>query len=324
MARFLILGDIHLSDRPPSSCTDTYLDDLFDLLAYAAQIEKQYSCDATVSAGDVFHYKQPSRTSHKTMLRMIDAVRAFTKFIIVPGNHDMLNDRLDSITETQPLGVLAHAGAELLVGWQRDNLPLYGVPWQQHWTEETIGVALASYHAERFGRALVVTHAPIYPPGQELEFEYYPTRDEPERKGWSSLLQDEGWLYYGHIHEPHGIYSVGGVTYANQGALSRGSLHEYNLTREIQFTIWDEDRGIFAPVPVPHKPASEVFRLVEAQEIKDNTRSLADFLAGIGSATIEITSTESVIEHIRTLGLDESVVRLAVELLQQQGALTGR
>lgn len=312
MSRVLILGDIHLSDRPPSSCTDTYLDDLFDMLDYAVECEKKFDCDATVSAGDVFHHKQPGRTSYRTMLRMIDVVRRFKRFYIVPGNHDMLNDRVDSISESQPLGVLLNAGAKLLVGWATsDPLPIYGIPWQQEWSDEAITLALEDWDSS----GLIVTHAPIYPPGQELEFEYYPTRDEPDRKGLASLIS-QGYLYYGHIHEPHGIYKVGDVTFCNHGALSRGSLHEYNLTREVAFTIWDSEHG-FIKVPVPHKPASEIFRLTEAQEVKDHSAALDAFLESISSTQIEVTSIESVMQQINMMtDLDPAVKELAVKLLQ--------
>ena len=70
-----------------------------------------------------------------------------------------------------------------------------------------------------------------------------------------------GSVFYGHVHEPHGVYEAGGVTFCNNGALSRGSLHEYNLTRQVGCTLWDSETGEFEFVPLDAKPASEVFRL---------------------------------------------------------------
>src|SRR5512139_4161491 len=115
--RVLVVGDIHISDRPPSSCTASYLDDIFDMLRYVAQLERDLDADAVVWARDIFHYKQPSRTSHRTILRTIDVVRQYRNLLLVVGNHDILNDRVESVRETQPFGVLLEAGANLLDGW---------------------------------------------------------------------------------------------------------------------------------------------------------------------------------------------------------------
>lgn len=305
--KILVMGDIHLSDRPPSSCTDTYLDDLFDLLAQTVQKAYDQKADAVVWAGDVFHLKQPSRTTHRTVQRAIEIVQAYpVPLYIVPGNHDVVMDRMASL-EGQPLGVLFKAGAKLLQGWA-DDLPLYGVPWLQFWDDETVSEALREF-SEQESPGLVVTHAPLYPPGFELPYENYPTSK------WAEAMDGKGFCYYGHVHEAHGIYDVGGVTFCNHGALSRGSLHEHNLKREISVTLWTA-KG-FERIPLDYKPAEEVFRLVEAEESKEAQVKLDDFLASVGQAKIEITSVEAVLDYIRQLGLGDALVSTVEELLAE-------
>lgn len=321
MTRLLCVGDIHLSDRPPSSCTDTYLDDLFDLLEQTVDLETKLECDATVWAGDVFHHKQPSRTSHRTVMRLIDLAKSYQRLMIVPGNHDMLNDRVDSVDESQPLGVLARAlgpGSMLSdIGWVED-LPLFSIPWQQDWTLSRLGQIMVSWRQHPLvdrQRSLVVTHASIFPPGLEpAVFEFLPTRDSEEGEGWASL-QEAGFVYYGHIHDTHGTFQVGGVTFCNQGAISRGSLHESDLTREVAVTVWDSDSG-FTRVPLNYKPASEVFRLAEIQEVKDSSVALDEFLGMVGRTQLSVASVESVVVHIREMNLDPDVEKLAVTLLE--------
>jgi DNA repair exonuclease SbcCD nuclease subunit len=68
--RIICVGDIHLADRPLGYNTDTYADDILDMLAYVAKLEKALKADAVVWAGDIFHHKQPSRTSHATVLKL--------------------------------------------------------------------------------------------------------------------------------------------------------------------------------------------------------------------------------------------------------------
>lgn len=331
MTRILLVGDIHAMDRPPASVYDTYMDDLIDMLAWTNTYAADNKISTIVWAGDIFNHKQPSRTSHALVLRMIEIVQDArslgVELLIVVGNHDISNDVLDSVDEKQPLGVLLRSGAKELKGWHA-TLPLFGVPWQQRWLhEDTPEEAFELWRSAGgidegpenalvdLSRSLVVTHAPIYPPVDAAKqlFELVPTSGP---HGLGEAMGHTGYLYYGHIHEDHGIWEDDGVTYANMGALSRGSIHEYNRTREIKVALWTEDG--FEAIPVPHKPASEVFRLAEAEISKTERLSLDKFLLDVGSRTLDISSTESVIEHIRTMEQVEPRVRnTAIEILEE-------
>ncbi len=310
MTKILCVGDIHVMDRAPVNATESYTDDIIEMLKWIADYSAEQEVDAVVWAGDIFHHKQPSRTSHALVLRMIDVVRYYRKLkldlCIVTGNHDISNDVLASVHEKQPLGVLFKAGARELDGWH-PTLPLFGVPWQQNWTtsDDAAEEAFEDWR-ERSGvggmghtpleQSLAVTHAPIYPPGEAEKqlFELVPTQGE---HGLSSAMNNRGCLYFGHIHEDHGIFEVEGVTYANMGAISRGSLTEYNIERSIKVAMWEG--GTFTEVVVPHKPASEVLRIAEVMEERSERISLDTFLAEVGNSTLDISSTSSVIDHIR-------------------------
>jgi len=319
--RFLLVPDVHLADRPPSSCTESYTDDLFALLAEAATFAVH--CEAVIFAGDLFHIKAPSRTSHKLVMRTIAALREFgIPVYVVPGNHDLAHDQIESLHISQPLGVIIASGAaQLLDGWMYKDyadvsevLPVYGVPWLQHWTDEAVSEALAGYR-KAGSPALVVTHAPLYPPGQELKWEHYPAQNFAD-------VMVQGSCFYGHVHEPHGVYQVlnsagtAAPEFCNNGALSRGSLHEYNLERQVGVTIWDSETSNFEFVPLHARPASEVFRLTEVREVQAAEGRLDEFLAGISTAQLEVVSTESVLEHLKSQdGWTEADQALAEELL---------
>lgn len=320
----ICVGDIHISDRPPSSCTDGYTEDILNMLSYVARLEKAIGAEAVVWAGDIFHHKQPSRTSHATVLKVMKVAQEYENLWIVTGNHDIQSDRLDSL-EKQPLGVLYESGvAKELSGWH-PTLPICGVPWQQRWLAP--GTPLEAFRTFRQdaplhtrekwapGQVLAVTHAPIYPPSvaDNVLFELVPLSGD---EGISRAMGNEGYLYYGHIHEPHYKFEVEGVTYANMGAISRGSLHEYNLARKIQVTIWTPEHG-FHPIDIPHKPASEIFKLAEAQEKKAEKMSLDSFLSEVGSATLDISSTGSIIDHVRRMDIEELVKDKSIKLLEE-------
>jgi DNA repair exonuclease SbcCD nuclease subunit len=328
-----LIADIHLSDRPPSSCTESYTDDLFNLLQQARELCLERGAPM-VWAGDTFHSKAPSRVSHRLVHRVCEFISTCTPHfpvLILAGNHDMAQDRLESVRESQPLGMLYRAGAQELNGWG-SPFKVFGVPWLQGYgsyreqgrdldpgqplldIEYRLADALAPYREAKIREPyLVVAHAPLYPPGRELPYEYFPA----ER--WAEAMGGGGNCYYGHIHEPHGVFEAGGVIFANFGALSRGSLHEYNLTRQVGVTFWDDQTGAFEFVSLDAKPASEVFRLQEKQQVTDMQGRLDEFLESAGSARLEILNVESVIAHVRSLGLGKDVEDLVEELLAEAG-----
>ena len=333
MTSLCLISDIHLSDKPPASCTESYTDDLFDLLEQARELCIERG-SPMVWAGDTFHCKAPSRVSYSLVHRTCEFIKSCIPHfpvLILAGNHDMSNDRLESVSTKQPLGMLYRAGATELNGWG-SPFKVFGVPWLQGyglWDEELVkvmarsaplplqpGIDTAVAEALRLYREvnirepyLVVTHAPLYPPGENLPYEWFPGMR------WSEHMGYGGNVFYGHVHEPHRMFQHGGVTFCNNGALSRGSLHEYNLTRQVGVTFWDQDTGAFEFVPLDAKPAGEVFRLQEKQQATDMQGRLDEFLQSAGDARLEILNTGSVIAHVKSLGLGKDVEDLVEELL---------
>lgn len=327
MTQIIAVGDIHAMDRAPRNATETYMQDIIDMLRWIAEEGARRKVDAVVWAGDIFHHKQPSKTSHALVLRMIEVVRYHEELDVplyaVTGNHDISNDVLQSIPEKQPLGVLYEAGLRELVGWH-ETLPLFGVPWRHDWTtsETAAWEAFEEWRKSASETCLAVTHAPIYPPkeAENIQWELVPTMGE---QGLSRAMNNTGYLYYGHIHEDHGIFNVEGVTYANMGAISRGSLTEYNVSRQIKVALWTEGEsakvpGGFEEIVVPHKPASEVLRVAEVAVEKAEARSLDAFLSEVGSSTLDISSTGTVISHIQNRkDVDTKVRKTAIEILEE-------
>lgn len=244
---------------------------------------------------------------------------------VVPGNHDLLNDRLESLEEGQPLGVLFSAGiVSRAEGYLRQPrglnnfIPVYGVPWQQFWdadhsvADQAVKKALASFVPSDTPQ-LIVTHAPFFPEGNNPAYEHYSV-DKFSRyvnpSGKSNVQ-----IIYGHIHDYHGEYIVNGVRFANYGALSRGSLTESNLTRTVGVTIWDSVTGRFEFIALQAKPAEQVFRVKEIAEVKTTQLKLDEFLRSVGQTTIELTSIEAVLAQIRSMQLGKDIERVVEELL---------
>lgn len=310
MTNYLLLGDIHLADNSPASRKEGYLDEVLGLLWQTVDLAKEHEAVA-VWAGDVFHLKTPGRNSFKMVNEVIDVIKAHPRELyIVPGNHDLTHDRLDSIP-SQPLGMLYQAGAVNGSGlaMYNDGHTVYGVPWLQRFTDEAVEASLADFRNEYSEEHwLVVTHAPLYPPGKELPYEFYDTHK------WAAAMGNRGSVFYGHVHNPHGVYEVDGVQFCNNGALSRGSLDESNLSRDVVATMWSSVNGQFRNLPLNYKPSAEIFRMEEKTKRAAQVK-LDDFLSSIGQASLEITTSSAVMDHVRSLQLGAAVEALIQDLL---------
>lgn len=307
-----LLGDIHLADRPPSLRTETYTEDILAKLQFAAEEAKRRGADALVSAGDVFHLKTPTRNSHNLVQRTGEVLTSTgLPVFIVPGNHDLSNDRLDSLRR-QPLGTLSKMeGVELLMGGHPD-LPIFGLPYLWDWQGQ-LPSWISRYREYSQGLdTLMVTHAPIFPPGEVPPYEFISADDWAERMG-------TGDCFYGHIHDPHGSYAVptsaGEVQMCNNGAVSRGSLHEATLKRKPHMTFW-HGLGNFEAVEIPHRPVEAVFRLQEKEDIDERVNRVEEFLSSVGETTLDGLSLEEVAHQARARGFSPRTLALIEELVQ--------
>jgi hypothetical protein len=338
--RALIVNDPHLSDRPPSIRTETYAEDILTKLRYTADIAEMGRVDAVVWSGDIFHIKAPTRTSHALVQQVADVIREYHRPVfIVPGNHDVQNDRLESL-DRQPLGVLFKAGAYPLVGEvsvkvRTDTFTvrqsIFGIPWLADWKRD-----LPRYMElwRKSSATLMVAHAPIVPPGVTKPYEVIDAAD------WAAMMQPhKGDVAYGHMHDADGAYEVVNdilewqAVFCNYGAVSRGSLHESSMTRVPTVALYSTERipdaelltldnpleATFRPIVVPYRPADEVFRLADKAIADDKTDRLDEFLESIGRTTLDSVSVEGVIHDLRERGTRKPVLDEVEECFEVTG-----
>jgi DNA repair exonuclease SbcCD nuclease subunit len=323
--KILLINDVHLTNdnNHPSSCTATYTPDMFDLLYQINDLAEELDVAAVVQLGDLFHIKAPSRNSHYLVQRVFQWAKACpVPVYVVPGNHDLANDRLESLNEGQPLGVLFDSGvihsAEGYLSFGDAELPVYGVPWQQFWdAEQSVADRAVKDALNNFVPSdtpqLIVTHAPFFPVGSNPAYEHYSTEK------FSKFVNPDGkasvQVIYGHIHDWHGEYVINGVRYCNYGALSRGSLTESNLTRPVGVTSWDSITGAFEFHALSARPASEVFRVQEIAEVKQAQLKLDEFLQSVGQSSIQFTTVSAVMDAVKKLKLGKDIENVIEELL---------
>jgi hypothetical protein len=158
---------------------------------------------------------------------------------------------------------------------------------------------------------LLVTHAPIFPPGQEPGV-YASISADDWAEYWIGIVA----TYYGHIHDCHGTFMSpnGYMQFCNQGALSRGSLHESTVNRKPAITYWDGSD--FIRIEVPHKAPEEVFLFDEAAKKAANKASAEDFAAALGSTKLGTLTLEDVYARLRAEVSNPEVFRVIEQVLE--------
>lgn len=307
MTRLVVVGDVHLADRPPSIRTETYADDIFAKVEFCVDEANRRQVYGLLFLGDIFHVKAPSRTSHELVQRTARILEASdSPVLIVPGNHDLRQDRLESIP-SQPLGTLALSPRVRLLDGPDSDLPVFGIPYLDSFEEFRSRLAQIP-----LGTALVATHASIFPPGDHPPYPHM-NADELPSGGVP--------VAYGHIHDSHGVYQGCDAWFCNNGAISRGSLHEETLQRKPRITLFDSSMigptGPFMAIQVPHRPIEEVFRLAKHLEQKAQEQRLDAFLESVGEVSLAVLSIEEIVEHARSTDLSPEALGELVAIIEE-------
>lgn len=321
------VGDVHQGDRPPSARTETYTEDINNKLQWIVDFSNDKKVDAIIFNGDIFHIKRADRNSHALVQGVADILgRSNAPVLIVPGNHDLAEDRLESIA-SQPIGTLAlHPNIDLLMG-PHPELPVFGMPYV-----DTEDVAKIEYWAEKYNEAgpdnypLLVTHQSIFPEAEAPIYEYVSAEN-------FAAVFNAPFVAYGHIHsrmKAGAFYEIGGTWFCNNGAISRGSLHEETVYRELAITLYDDSEyqnwnlgpsrrtsppNPFTSIPLPHRPAEEVFRLEEVALLDERRAKVDGFLQSLGGAELTYLTTEGILEKARQTDLPHAAVKELEEII---------
>ena len=323
LMKLLMVGDVHVSDRAPSTRTESYTEDILMKLHEVAEIAKREDVDAVVFVGDIFHSKIPKRTSHTLVKRVMQVFIKMPQVLIVPGNHDYDKANPENIHKA-PLGVVA----------MLPNVTLIGLPNKV--SAKVAGVQIAGFREEmelyQFPVApIVVAHAAIFPaPLVPEAWEAWSAQEVAD-----SYLSLQGGhprvVWYGHIHEPHGVYSVGSygeyekhkyeITFANLGAISRGSMYDsqHDRTPQVGLLTWGTEHFEIEAIDlVSARPAEEVFRITEEGERRQDEADKAGFIDALRVAEVEVMSVEGLIAGLRERSdVDGPVRERAVELIEE-------
>ena len=290
MGRTIITGitDSHWSGNRPASRLDAdWVGTQSKKIDHVFRLSVEHEATAIVHAGDVFHQPKGALISRSVDQWLMGKLReAPCPIFAIPGNHDMLGHRVDSL-KSHPYGCLEKSGIITSVVWP--NYTLVG--------QDPI---------------ILITGKEFHPDGPVAWFEEL--RDQGTIEQWKREISQEfggvsvfvlalchgfwgpenGWIYgdmvtsyceicdtgidvvlVGHDHSCKGVQVVdddGGPKWVIEpGALLRGTIAEKEIGREPKMVVMDfESTGHhqFSLVTVPHEAPEYVFNFENQKKEK--------------------------------------------------------
>lgn len=262
MIKFLFRTDVHVADKNPISWKADYAAEIWSDLEQIGEMARKYGVSAVLDGGDYFHVKASTRNSHALVAKSAEIHSTYPcPICVVPGNHDIAYNNLDSLDQQQPLRVLFSTGVFQRLGETTFDdeegmiVRVVGVPYDPKRTLDDL-LALKKGD-EDWLIAIVHALAAENPPPDVEEF-----FGESVFK-YADLVSENGpdiWCF-GHWHRDQGSVEVGGKYFINPGSVSRGSLIKENLNRTphvvlIELSLTGKTVGM---VPLRVAPAKDVF-----------------------------------------------------------------
>lgn len=219
MSNVIFVGDMHLKGSSPISRCDDYPSVILNKIESLAQVANSFNCNKIVLLGDVFD-------SHTTTLPYLaKVISSFKKLsdaditvYTVVGNHDIKNNRMDSLSSSA-LGILISTGYVKLAP---RRLLLDDVDFHFfHYPDELLKNDSDNY-------SVCVAHR---------YYEFGLSWDSLTRDDIKSLNYDA--MILGHYHVPCDTVTIEDTLLYRPGSLSRSTSESYNKLRTPRVLIFN-------------------------------------------------------------------------------------
>lgn len=305
MTKFLLVGDLHLADRGPASRLDDWVEASFWKLSQIRNLASHppplvSAVDAVIFTGDLFHGPGASHRLLTMFIRWCQSL-AMPVFTVI-GNHDLRNDRQDSIP-AMPLGVLLASNAVRVLGSATfGDVTVTGIPYP-------LAREVGAYEKVRIPvrRSMVVAHGFASLDGGDVW-------GEPAVSFRELATLPHEVIAFGHDHSYGGVEVVGGVHFLRPGAVMRGSIATDDVSRVptvllVEFLdqpLLGEDQVRVTPYPLEAAPADRVFNLEQREQLR---REHAEIERFVGQLTADLLSAGTVRyrERVEAMSLPEEI-----------------
>lgn len=316
--KFIFRTDVHVADKSPASWKADYAAEVWSSLEQIGTLARKYKVHAVLDGGDYFHVKASTRNSHALVAKSAEIQAAYPcPTYVVPGNHDIAYNNLDTLDNQQPLRVLFASQVFQRLGeaqFCEGNMKVrvVGVPYSPLRTLEDLQAVQKK--DEDWLICIVHALAAKKPPPEAVDF-----MGEPIFR-YEDLVAPRGpdLFAFGHWHKDQGAVRIGGKFFVNPGAVSRGALVQENLTRKpqvalIELTPDDVSVGV---IPLQVAPASEVFDIERKERREKEGEVISQFVDKLRQDVMADGSTD-IETNVHGLDFATDVRDLALEYLER-------
>lgn len=327
-----IVGDQHFCDRSPQSRTDDYTQAILGKMRWILTYCREKGIPHVFLLGDMFHFKQPTHTSHWLVQTVIGLFKEFQPDVqawTLVGNHDFTTN-LKGLPR-QPITTVLQSGAVHpmgLTGYPElfecgdFNVEVNGAPYRDGAPEDGSGgtegdpTAYKLMYVDDKSFKVALYHATLLPDGDRFFGRYV-------NFGQAAPYIGAHFVGCGHYHpgyEPV-VIEAHGKTWTNPGSISRGSAEDHNLIRPIRFVTFLYDGTLRTKVvEVPHRPGPAVFDVEALERRKEEDRQHSEFVEKLTAdvaGSRDVSTVESLCRAVPELAGDPRVANLAREFLQR-------
>jgi DNA repair exonuclease SbcCD nuclease subunit len=318
---FIWFTDPHFSAIPPGRRGDDYQAALFEKLNFVRDLTERLH-GVGICGGDVFHEKKPKHPANSfgLIVGLLHAFRSFPTECVYGsvGNHDLTNDRMDSLA-SQPLGLLI--AAQVYHDLNKEPVLFTNQDQSVKVSLETFPYADGEKTLERLLNAgprmpgvnfrVGVVHAYGEPGSGGTLF------GEP-KIGYNQIAHlDFDFLFWGHDHSRKETETVGNITHVNLGSMARAAFSSDEKDRPVvaQIVSFAADGVRVKEKSIPVKPFEAIFvHADKGVEKVGKSNDVLDFLAKMDEAVDGIETGEPR-EILQTLAADEpKLLKLILEL----------
>jgi DNA repair protein SbcD/Mre11 len=316
--KFLFRTDVHVADKSPASWKADYAEEIWSSLEQIGGMARKYKVNAVLDGGDYFHVKASTRNSHSLVARSAEIQANYPcQTYVVPGNHDIAYNNLDSLDGQQPLRVLFASQVFQRLGemWIQEGdfkTRVVGVPYNPRRSLED----LQAIQKGDEDRLIAVVHALAAedPPPEAEDF-----MGEPIFR-YADMVTEGGpdiWLF-GHWHKDQGSVQVGGKYFINPGSVSRGALVKENLSRIPQVVLIEltPDEIMVGMVPLQVAPAKDVFDIERKERREKEGEIISQFVDKLRQ-DVAVDTSADIETSIHGLDFAADVRDLALEYLER-------
>lgn len=312
MSKYLVFSDFHVQGVNSRNRLGNYFEDCLKKLDEILSIAKENKCDAILDAGDLLEVKNPA-------YNVIDEIADRVEKNNIPiyslfGNHCMHSGYIENSSNTG----LAHLqrrsklfnylnsiecnlykieGFEYRVGVEED-IKKNGIFIQSPITKE-----VDQYE----GWNIAIVHAMITPTKFFDQVSHVQCKD---------IKTNADLILCGHYHTPF-YKKIENTEFLNIGCCGRLNINEAKI--EPSVLLLDTEKRSYEIIKLKSaKKGSEIFDLSKYEEIKENERSIDEFIASLNSATWQASDLNSQIEIIaKEQNVEKEVIEYVKEKIKE-------